>query len=181
MTGRQTVLKITAIFGTVLIYNVFMDELSEQTLAHMIRTTRVAALGTLHDGEPNLAMVSFAYAEDFSTFYIHVSKLGKHTRDMEVDPRVSLLIAETDDHRPDPQTLARMSLMGTAEVLPRNAPDYLSIKNRYLKRFPKAEPLFNLGDFNIWNIMPKGGRFVAGFGRAFNLVPEALQKVSTLK
>ncbi len=74
-----------------------MDQQSEQTLAHLIRETRLAALGTLHDGEPNLAMVSYAFARDFSAFYIHVSQLGKHTRDMENDPRVSLLITETDD------------------------------------------------------------------------------------
>ena len=157
-----------------------MDQQSEQTLAHLIRSTRIAALGTLHDGEPNLAMVAYAFAEDFSTFYIHVSRLGKHTVDMENDPRVSLLITEADDGRADPQTLTRVSLRGTAEVLPRSAPDYAQIRNMYLERFPEAEQLFSLGDFNLWKITPKAGRFVAGFGRAFNLVPEALGNVSTL-
>jgi putative heme iron utilization protein len=155
-----------------------MDSLSEQTLARLIRKTRVAALGTLHDGEPNLAMVAYAFAEDFSTFYIHVSRLGKHTADMENNPRVSLLITEGDDQRADPQTLARVSLRGTAEILPRNDSSYAEVKNIYLGRFPEAEQLFSLGDFNLWRITPKGGRYVAGFGRAFNLVPEALRKVS---
>jgi putative heme iron utilization protein len=157
-----------------------MDEQSEQTLARLIRETRVAALGTLHDGEPNLAMVAYSFAEDFSAFYLHVSKLGKHTTDMENDPRVSLLITERDDRRPDPQTLARVSIRGIAEMLPRTDPGYAQLKKNYLERFPEAEQLFSLGDFNLWKIMPKGGRFVAGFGRAFNLVPEALRKVSTL-
>ena len=105
-----------------------MDQQSEQTLAHLIRSTRIAALGTLHDGEPNLAMVAYAFAEDFLVFYIHVSKLGKHTTDMENDPRVSLLITETDDRRPDPQTLARVSIRGMAEILPRTDPGYAQIK-----------------------------------------------------
>lgn len=157
-----------------------MDEQSEHGLAHLIRSARIAALGTLHNGEPNLAMVAYAFAADFSTFYIHVSRLGRHTTDMESDPHVSLLINETDDRRPDPQTLARVSLRGTAEIVPRNDPGYLHVRNLYLQRFPEAEQLFSLGDFNIWKITPKGGRFVAGFGRAFNLVPEALSKVSKL-
>lgn len=157
-----------------------MDSDSEQTLARIIRETRIAALGTLHDGEPNLAMVAYIFADDFSAFYIHVSKLGKHTRDMENDPGVSLLIAETDDLRADPQTLARVSLQGIAELLPRDASDYFQTKHRYLKRFPEAEPMFSLGDFNLWKITPKSGRFVAGFGRAFNLVPDALKRVSSL-
>jgi putative heme iron utilization protein len=157
-----------------------MDISSEQALARLIRETRIAALGTLHDGEPNLAMVAYALADDFSAFYIHVSRLGKHTRDMETDPRVSLLITETDDRRDDPQALARVSLQGTAEVLPRDGSDYSLIKSMYLKRFPEAEPMFSLGDFNIWKITPKSGRFVAGFGRAFNLVPKMLRKAAAL-
>jgi len=84
-------------------YNCSMDEQSEQTLVRLIKETRIAGLGTLHDGEPNLAMVAYSFAEDFSVFYIHVSKLGKHTADMENDPHVSLLITETDDRRADPQ------------------------------------------------------------------------------
>lgn len=163
-----------------LFYNLTMDPHSEQILAHLIRSTRVAALGTLHDGEPNLAMVAYAFAGDFSAFYIHVSRLGKHTADMENDPRVSLLITEADDGRRDPQTLPRVSLRGTAEMLPRTDPGYEEIKKLYLVRFPEAEQLFSLGDFNLWKITPKGGRFVAGFGRAFNLLPEALRKVAAL-
>jgi len=156
-----------------------MDQLSEQTLARILRETRVAALGTLHDGEPNLAMVAYAFAEDFSTFYIHVSKLGKHTTDMENDPRVSLLITEADDHRADPQTLARVSIRGVAEIIPRTDPAYTQVRRTYLERFPEAEQLFSLGDFNLWKITPRGGRYVAGFARAFNLLPEALKKVSS--
>ena len=157
-----------------------MDQQSEQTLARLIRSTRIAALGTLHAGEPNLAMVAYAFAGDFSAFYVHVSRLGKHTTDMENDSRIRLLITETDDQRPDPQTLARVSIRGIAGILPRTNPNYAQVKNIYLQRFPEAEQFFQLGDFNIWKITPGGGRFVAGFGRAFNLVPEALKKVSRL-
>lgn len=161
-------------------YNDVMDLQAEQTLAHLLRSTRVAALGTLHDGEPNLAMVAYAFADDFSSFYIHVSRLGKHTTDMESDPRVSLLITETDDRLADPQTLARVSIRGMAEILPRTDPGYAGVKRMYLERFPEAEQLFSLGDFNLWQFKPKGGRFVAGFGRAFNLVPEALRKIASM-
>jgi putative heme iron utilization protein len=157
-----------------------MDSTSERTLARLIRETRIAALGTLHDGEPNLAMVAVAVESDFSAFYIHISRLGKHTRDMESDPHVSLLFTEADDGRADPQTLARLSLQGTADPLSRTDPGYERLKRLYLTRFPEAEKLFSLGDFNLWRISPKGGRFVAGFAQAFNIVPETLRKVSSL-
>lgn len=157
-----------------------MDGDSERTLVRLLRTTRLAALGTLHDAAPNLAMVAVAFEGDFSAFYIHVSRLGKHTRDMELDPRVSLLFAQTDDGRADPQTLARLSINGTADLLPRTDSRYAGIQQTYLRRFPEAEQFFNLGDFNLWVITPASGRFVAGFGKAFNIVPETLAKAALL-
>lgn len=157
-----------------------MDPASELTLARLLRETRIAALGTLHDGEPNLAMMAIAVESDFSAFYIHISKLGKHTGDMERDPRVSLLLTEADDQRADPQTLARLSLQGTAGIVLRTDLHYAEVKHTYLARFPEAEQFFSLGDFNLWRITPKSGRFVAGFARAFNIVPEHLKKVSRL-
>ncbi len=99
---------------------------------------------------------------------------------MEIDPHVSLLIAETDDGRPDPQTLARVSVRGMSEALPREAPDYSQVKTIYLNRFPESEQLFSLGDFNLWRIRPEGGRFVAGFARAFNLAPQLLMNASNI-
>jgi putative heme iron utilization protein len=156
-----------------------MDSDSELTLARLLRTTRLAALGTVYKDDPNLALVAVAVENDFSTFYIHVSRLGKHTSAMQAHPRVSLLISEFDDGRADPQTLARLTLQGKAEPLPRNSSDYPRVKNLYLKRFPESEKLFSFGDFNLWKIIPIGGRFVAGFGRAFNIVPEALRKVAS--
>ena len=158
-----------------------MDLDSEQSLARLLRETRIAALGTIHDGGPNQAMVALAHESDFSAFYIHVSTLGKHTADMQANPLVSLLLVETDDLRPDPQTLARLSIHGTAEVLPGNGVDYQRVKELYLQDFPEAEQLFLLGDFNLWKITPKSARFVAGFARAFNLVPQALIKVSAIQ
>jgi putative heme iron utilization protein len=99
---------------------------------------------------------------------------------METNPRASLLITETDDLRADPQTLARVSLQGTAEMHPRTDPGYDHARHIYLARFPEAEQLFSLEDFNIWKITPQSGRFVAGFARAYNLAPEVLRKVSQI-
>jgi putative heme iron utilization protein len=99
---------------------------------------------------------------------------------MESNPHVSLLLTETDDLRADPQTLARISINGTAVLLPQTDTRYTGIKQTYLRRFPEAGQFFNLGDFNMWVITPASGRFVAGFGKAFNIVPDTLLKVSKL-
>ena len=155
-----------------------MDAQSEKLLAQIIRRSRTAALGTLRDEAPLVSMVTFIVEEDFSLFYLFVSRLGQHTVDMQKDKRVGFLITETDDGRADPQTLARVSLRASAELIPNGQPGYTPLKERYLGRYPESEPLFKLADFNFWRIKPKGGRYVAGFAKAYNITAETLQKVS---
>ena len=155
-----------------------MDAQSEKVLAQLIRGTRIATLSTLRDEAPQVSMVAYLVTDDFSAFYIHVSRLAQHTVDMQKDKRVSLLICETDDGRPDPQTLARVSIRGVTESIQNGEPGYVRLKEAYLARFPEAEKLFSLADFNFWRITPKGGRYVAGFAKAYNITAETLVKVS---
>jgi hypothetical protein len=75
-------------------------------------------------------------------------------------------------------TLARVSIRGVVEILARGEPGYTPIKSFYLERFPASEPLFKLSDFELWQIIPKGARYIAGFAKAYNLTPEGLKKVS---
>ena len=155
-----------------------MDAQSEKVLAQLIRSTRIATLATLRDETPQVSMTAFIFADDFSAFHIFVSRLAQHTVDMQKDKRVSLLICETDDGRTDPQTLARVSIRGTAEAMQNGAPGYTPLKEQYLARFPEAAQLFSMADFNFWRINPKGGRYVAGFAKAFNITAETLLEVS---
>ena len=155
-----------------------MDAQSEKVLAQVIRETRIASLGTLHDEAPQVSMVAYVYAEDFSAFYIFVSRLAQHTVDMQKDNRVSLMICETDDARSDPQTLVRVSIRGKAEMLQTGEPGYTPLKEQYIARFPESEKLFNLSDFSFWRISPRGGRYVAGFAKAFNITADTLQKAA---
>ena len=155
-----------------------MDAQSEKVLAQLIRDTRVASLGTLRDEAPQVSMVAYIFAEDFSAFYIFVSRLAQHTVDMQKDNRVSLMICETDDKLVDPQTLARVSIRGKAEMIQLGEPGFTPLKEQYLARFPESAQLFNMSDFSFWRITPRGGRYVAGFAKAFNITADALQQAS---
>lgn len=156
-----------------------MDEQSQRRLARMIRRTRVAALGTLRDETPLVAMVIYSCANDFSEFYIHASRLAQHTRDMLDNPRVSLMIAEPDENVDDPLTLARISIRGTAEAIAVSDQSYESAKTIHLQRFPFSAQNFLLGDFSLYRIQPDSARYVAGFGRIFNVTRAHLVAAST--
>ena len=155
-----------------------MDIGSKNLLVHMLTSVRIAALATISDEDPRVSMVSFVTAQDFSAFYVYVSRLAQHTVEMQKNKQVGLLIAETDDGRTDPQELARLSVRASAVFMENGEPGYAPVKERYIERFPASEPLFKLADFGLWRITPKGARFEAGLGKAFNLAPEILKKIA---
>ncbi len=146
-----------------------MDTNSEQILIRLLRTQRVAALGTLRDGGPLVSQVLFAAAPDFSAFIVHISQLAQHTHDILSDPRVSLMIADTDDGIGDPLQLARVSIRGEAASIAPGTDEYAAARAGYLAKFPQAAVNFQLGDFALYGIEPRIARYVAGFGKAFNL------------
>ena len=150
----------------------------EKGLAEMIHSTRMAGLGTLRNGTPLVSMVAYLPEDNFSAFYIHVSQLAQHTKSMQADPHVGLLISEADDGRTDPQTLARISILGEAKQIAKDDASYPKIQAQYISRFPQSAPLFGFSDFGLWRVIPRFARFVAGFAQAFNLSPDALKRVA---
>lgn len=155
-----------------------MDADSEQTLIRLLRTQRVAALGTLRDGSPLVSQVLFAAVPDFSSFTLHISRLAQHTQDILNDPRVSLMIADTDDGQADPLQLARVSIRGEARLVPPGTSEYAGARTAYLTKFPQAVVNFQLGDFALYAVPPHAARYVAGFGKAFNLRQESFRKLA---
>ncbi len=155
-----------------------MESDSSAQLARLIRRQRVASLGTLRQGAPLVSMVSYLAETDFSAFVLRVSRLAWHTQDMLQDARVSLVIAETDDGRADPQTLARVTLRGEAVQRPGEGDEFQRLKQAWLERFPESAVTFELADFSFWRIAPRDARYVAGLGRTFNLSADALRSAA---
>lgn len=148
---------------------VHMDAGTKELLRTLIRSERIAHLGTLRQGAPLASMVPYLAAADFSAFHVHVSRLAWHTQDMAADARVCLSIARADDGRADPYALPRVSIRGEATELPNEGPDFARLKAAWLQQHPAAEINFTLADFHFWKIAPRDARFVAGVGRIHNI------------
>jgi putative heme iron utilization protein len=156
----------------------FMDADASALLARLLRGVRVAALGTLRQGAPMVSLVAFLPSADFGSFCLRVSRLAWHTQDMLADPRVSLSIAEQDDGRADPQTLARVALRGEAFALAGEGEEFERLKAGWLERFPASAVTFALADFGFWRVVPRDARYVAGLGRTYNLSAAALSRAA---
>jgi len=146
------------------------------TLAGLVHSRTVAALGTLHAGAPFVSMVPFAVLPEGDAFVIHVSRLAAHTRDMIDDPRVSLLIVQPESEGVAPQALARVSIEGEAREMEQGSEKARACREAYLARFPEAAPLTEFADFSFFAIRPSRARFVAGFAQATSVSAETLAK-----
>lgn len=152
-----------------------MDDPSLALIARLLRGQDLAALGTLRDGAPFVSMVPFVANEDFSGLIIHVSGLAQHTRNLRSDARASLLVVEPRAPHSDGQTLARLSVQGTAAELAPTGSAGDSARRAYLDRFPSAARNFALADFALFAIAPADARLVAGFGHIRDISPVELR------
>jgi hypothetical protein len=137
-----------------------------ELVRHLLRQEKYGVLSTLsvkHAGWPFGSATPYALTASDEPL-IFVSSLAEHTRNMMVDPRVSLFIQETTTNA-NPQTIARATLLGVAEAIAEN--ELEDAAQRYLKRFPKAAQNFQLGDFRLLKIAVQHVRYIGGFGEMF--------------
>ncbi len=102
---------------------------------------------------------------------ILISSIAQHTKNINADPRVSLLISETNS-KTNKQSLSRLTYIGEAQkVTDDNVED---IKKRYLSYFPQASDYFKTHSFSFYRIKPKRLRFIGGFGKIYWIEKESL-------
>jgi putative heme iron utilization protein len=155
-----------------------MDTDAAKLLNKLIHKERIAHLGTLRSGAPMVSMTLFVPESDFSVFYLHISRLAWHTQDLLKDPRCALSIAQTDDGRPDPFSLPRVTIRGEASEIANDDEMVPDLKVAWISRFPRQQNTFELADFAFWRLAPRDARFVAGYGSIHNLSPAELERAS---
>ena len=154
-----------------------MNPAHAQALRDLLRTQEVAALGTLHQGQPYVSMVPFALRPGSTDFIIHVSQLAAHTKDMLAHPQVSLLVIAPPTPGVMTQELARITVQGEAVQVAAGTPGHAAEKAAYLARFPQSEMMFGFSDFLLFAIVLESIRFVGGFAQATTISPETLASV----
>jgi heme iron utilization protein len=154
-----------------------MDDTQSHALYDLLTTQPIAALGTLHAGEPFVSMAPFAIVPDGGGFVIHVSRLATHTKDMIASPKVSLLVTAPLTPDVPPQAVARITIQGQAKQCVEPNPLHEDAKAAYLARFPESAPMFGFADFSLFVVEPASARFVGGFAQATSLSAETLKRI----
>lgn len=118
-------------------------------------------------GDPLVTMVNTTVDQALRPLIL-ISALSLHTRNLQADPRASLLLHDDFPVGGDPQTALRVSLSGTFAALT-DATEAEAARAAFLARHPYAGLYAGFADFSFWRLEPTRVHIVAGFGRAYDV------------
>ncbi|MBG1267654.1 HugZ family pyridoxamine 5'-phosphate oxidase [Nostoc sp. WHI] len=129
-----------------------------------------------------LAIPNASYApivmDDSKNIYIYVSGLSTHTKNLYANPHVSVLFIEDESKSNLIFARRRLSFDCTATLIDRETDKWNQIVEQFQGQFGQIiEVLRGLPDFRIFQLTPSEGRFVVGFGAAYNIKGDNLHQL----
>lgn len=142
-------------------------------LLHRIGQATLATHSTQLPGYPHASALPVVPDSGHCPLLL-ISRLAEHTRNLQADPRASLLVY--DDSGSGVLGGARLTLLGDFRPIAAEP----ALIERYLRYQPEAEAYLSLGDFGFYRMMPQRARFIAGFGQMGWLEGEGWQQLPVL-
>src|SRR6478672_13945647 len=100
----------------------------------LLRSATTGALATLDAAGAPFSTLTIVATDSDGRPLLLLSRLAAHTRHLETDPRLSLLLARIG--RGDPLAHPRLTLAGRAERLERGSEDGARARRRFLAHHP---------------------------------------------
>ncbi|MGI9333548.1 MAG: HugZ family protein [Gammaproteobacteria bacterium] len=158
------------------------DEIENlERLAQEARTfmsgVRTLVLGTVSaGGEPEASYAPFVHRAG-EGFYVYVSELSRHTRNLKANGRASaLLLADEQDTR---QLFARtrLTFKCSARAVARESDRWRSVLDEFEDGFGDVMQMIRpLTDFHLFELKAETGVYVRGFAQAYRFVGAGLEQ-----
>ncbi len=147
----------------------------ESVFASLIEGMRSLQLSTVGpDGIPHCGYTPYLHQAP-SSFYIFVSQLAAHTRHLLANGTVAIMIIADEQSTSQIFARARVSYLCDATRIAPDSPDFTLLLDDYQQRHGKmAGMLRQLPDFVLFQLQPRSGQFVMGFGKAYTLTGDDL-------
>lgn len=151
------------------------DELPASVCAKLIEDMRSLQLSTVGaDGVPHCGYTPYLYQASGS-FYIFVSQLAAHTRNLLANKTVAIMIIADEQSTSQIFARARVNYLCDATRIVPDSQDYALVLDDYQQRHGKMAGLLRqLPDFVLFQLKPVSGQFVMGFGKAYTLTGDDL-------
>ena len=129
-----------------------------RTLVSQISTGTLCTLAQEPEGYPYGSFVTVAFDRGAPVFLI--SRLAEHTKNLQRNPRASLLVVEGGSA--DPLANGRVTLLGPCT---RVEGDGDSARTAFLAAHPNAAYYADFRDFAFWRLRVDSIRYIGGYGR----------------
>ncbi|MBY4676654.1 HugZ family pyridoxamine 5'-phosphate oxidase [Marinobacterium arenosum] len=148
-----------------------LDRLSVDCRA-LMEARRSLLLSTLAaDGMPELSYAPYLRDDDGS-FYIYISQLASHTRNLLQHPKAGVLFIREESESRNLFARERLSFRCEAVEIDRQGEHYRAVLARMAQcHGSMITMLRELPDFRLFRLVPQSGSYVVGFGRAFEVEP----------
>jgi putative heme iron utilization protein len=144
-----------------------LDRIAEEARAFMAGFKTLLLATANADGKPLASYAPFVTGPDQS-FYIYVSGLSQHTRDLDETRAASVLFIEDETHANQPFARKRLVLDCRVQPISRDSNEWHRVLDGFSETFGEVMKLLKpLADFKMFRLAPKQGMYVRGFGKAY--------------
>jgi len=146
-----------------------------QSLPTVVRSVMLSTVNA--DGSPHSSYAPYIMDEAYR-LYIFTSGLSAHTHNLLATQKAGVMMIE--DEAACQQIFARQRITYDCHVdlLERQSEPWEHQAEAFENRFGEIiQMLRPLGDFQIFRLTPQSGRFIMGFGAAYEVDPDDLSKL----
>ncbi|MEQ1527828.1 MAG: pyridoxamine 5'-phosphate oxidase family protein [Methylococcales bacterium] len=146
-----------------------LQELSQRYQA-LIAAQQTLLLSTASaDAVPDLSYAPFVRDSE-GVFYIYVSDMAQHTGNLLHNPRASVLFIRPESDSANLFARERAQINCSVHEISRVAAIYHTQLQALQDKFGEVVGILrSLPDFHLFALRPEQGRYVLGFGKAFNI------------
>ena len=129
------------------------------------------------DNTPFTSYAPFVY--DSNKFYIYISIIATHTKNIQRDNNVSLFFIEDESKSTNLFARKRISLQAESTKIKRDSNRFEELFELYNEKFDSemVNMLKNMTDFNLFELEVKSGEATFGFGEAYHIGGDTMNKL----
>ena len=155
-----------------------IDQLTHQ-IDKLLSEVTSAVLATTHaNGSPLASYTPFATSEQQTGLWILVSDLAGHAVNLAVQKQCSTLILRDEQDSPQIYLRERLQYEMAATEIQRNESLWMKgVSALRIRHGALIDTLTTLSDFRLFLLTPNSGRYIVGFGQAYELKAQSLTAV----
>lgn len=147
-------------------------------MTNFLANIQTAVIGSLDEsGHPFSSYAPYMY--DNNRFYIYISDIASHTKNLKRSPYSSLFFIEDESKSENLFARKRISLQCEALLIPRQSARFEEVLNLFEEKFDASmvQMLKKMLDFNLVEFKVISGEATFGFGEAYIIGGENMNEL----